>query len=124
MNIDKAQKMVTNVIRERLAKKHPDIGAMAVGSNAAMQGGVHSSGRNLIRTVTAACGIQDVREMCAQKLEIWLQNTKLMKPAQVGWLRCLVMVYFILLMCTFYHFYVILTFKSIIHFRLLSKNIV
>ena len=72
MNIDKAQKMVSNLVRERLAK---------VGGNAPLQG-MH--GRNLIKTLTAACGIQDVREMSAQKLEFWLQNAKLIKPAQVS----------------------------------------
>ncbi|XP_046854864.1 integrator complex subunit 1-like [Xenia sp. Carnegie-2017] len=37
--------------------------------------------RNLLRLMSAACGISDVRLLASQRLETWLQNPKLNRPA-------------------------------------------
>ncbi|KAA0705456.1 Integrator complex subunit 1 [Triplophysa tibetana] len=38
--------------------------------------------RNLLRLLTATCGYKEVRLMAIQRLEMWLQNPKLTRPAQ------------------------------------------
>ncbi|XP_022109567.1 integrator complex subunit 1-like isoform X2 [Acanthaster planci] len=38
--------------------------------------------RNLLRVLTAACGFPEVRLLAASRLEMWLQNPKLTRPAQ------------------------------------------
>ncbi|XP_050427828.1 integrator complex subunit 1 isoform X2 [Adelges cooleyi] len=38
--------------------------------------------RNLLKLLSAAAGILEVRVMVASKLEVWLQNAKLVRPAQ------------------------------------------
>ncbi|XP_078609542.1 integrator complex subunit 1-like isoform X2 [Branchiostoma floridae x Branchiostoma japonicum] len=38
--------------------------------------------RNLIRLMTVTCGYAEVRLMAVQRLEMWLQNPKLTRPAQ------------------------------------------
>ncbi|XP_071797108.1 integrator complex subunit 1-like isoform X1 [Asterias amurensis] len=38
--------------------------------------------RNLLRVLTAACGFPEVRLLAALRLEMWLQNPKLTRPAQ------------------------------------------
>ncbi|XP_067911980.1 integrator complex subunit 1 [Heterodontus francisci] len=38
--------------------------------------------RNLLRLLTATCGYKEVRLMTVQRLEMWLQNPKLTRPAQ------------------------------------------
>eukprot|EP00079_Xenopus_tropicalis_P030398 XP_012826387.1 PREDICTED: integrator complex subunit 1 [Xenopus tropicalis] len=38
--------------------------------------------RNLLRLLTATCGYKEVRMMAVQRLEMWLQNPKLTRPAQ------------------------------------------
>ncbi|CAB1341759.1 unnamed protein product [Coregonus sp. 'balchen'] len=38
--------------------------------------------RNLLRLLTATCGYKEVRLMAVQRLEMWLQNPKLTRPAQ------------------------------------------
>ncbi|XP_038064280.1 integrator complex subunit 1-like [Patiria miniata] len=38
--------------------------------------------RNLLRVLTAACGFPEVRLLAATRLEMWLQNPKLTRPAQ------------------------------------------
>ncbi|XP_029433335.1 integrator complex subunit 1 [Rhinatrema bivittatum] len=38
--------------------------------------------RNLLRLLTATCGYEEVRLMAVQRLEMWLQNPKLTRPAQ------------------------------------------
>lgn len=35
-----------------------------------------ASAKNLIKLMTATCGYSDVRQLAAQKLELWLQNPK------------------------------------------------
>jgi integrator complex subunit 1 len=41
---------------------------------------VDNTTRNLLRLMSAACGVSDVRLLASQRLETWLQNPK------VGWL--------------------------------------
>ncbi|KAJ4932091.1 hypothetical protein JOQ06_010521 [Pogonophryne albipinna] len=38
--------------------------------------------RNLLRLLTATCGYKEARLMAVQRLEMWLQNPKLTRPAQ------------------------------------------
>ncbi|MEE6498171.1 hypothetical protein FKM82_002993 [Ascaphus truei] len=38
--------------------------------------------RNLLRLLTVSCGYKEVRLMTVQRLEMWLQNPKLTRPAQ------------------------------------------
>ncbi|XP_057202445.1 integrator complex subunit 1 isoform X1 [Triplophysa rosa] len=38
--------------------------------------------RNLLRLLTATCGYKEIRLMAIQRLEMWLQNPKLTRPAQ------------------------------------------
>eukprot|EP00057_Strongylocentrotus_purpuratus_P024524 XP_011678998.1 PREDICTED: integrator complex subunit 1 [Strongylocentrotus purpuratus] len=38
--------------------------------------------RNLLRLLTSTCGFSEVRLITAQRLEMWLQNPKLTRPAQ------------------------------------------
>ncbi|XP_028310866.1 integrator complex subunit 1 [Gouania willdenowi] len=38
--------------------------------------------RNLLRLITATCGYKEARLMAVQRLEMWLQNPKLTRPAQ------------------------------------------
>ncbi|XP_072029946.1 integrator complex subunit 1-like isoform X2 [Amphiura filiformis] len=38
--------------------------------------------RNLLRVLTVTCGFPEVRQMAATRLEMWLQNPKLTRPAQ------------------------------------------
>ncbi|KAL3877747.1 hypothetical protein ACJMK2_035409 [Sinanodonta woodiana] len=41
-----------------------------------------ATARNLIRLMTTTCGYGEVRQLAAQKLEMWLQNPKLARAAQ------------------------------------------
>ncbi|CAB4012083.1 Hypothetical predicted protein, partial [Paramuricea clavata] len=42
---------------------------------------VDNTTRNLLRLMSAACGVSDVRLLSSQRLETWLQNPKLNRPA-------------------------------------------
>ena len=42
---------------------------------------VDNTTRNLLRLMSAACGLSDVRLLASQRLETWLQNPKLNRPA-------------------------------------------
>ncbi|XP_077980803.1 integrator complex subunit 1-like [Glandiceps talaboti] len=57
---------VVETIREQLTRRQP----MDTGS------------RNMLRLLTATSGIVDVRVVAAPRLEMWLQNPKLTRPAQ------------------------------------------
>ncbi|XP_061168184.1 integrator complex subunit 1-like [Saccostrea echinata] len=57
---------IMEVIREQLNKRQP----------------MDATSRNLIRFMTATCGYGEVRLLAAQRLEMWLQNPKLARPAQ------------------------------------------
>ncbi|XP_061258356.1 integrator complex subunit 1 isoform X2 [Bos javanicus] len=43
---------------------------------------IDSVSRNLLRLLTSACGYKEARLMAVQRLEMWLQNPKLTRPAQ------------------------------------------
>ena len=54
---------VLDVIREQLNRRQP------------MDGG---GSRNLVRTMTSVSGYAEVRSLAAQRLEMWLQNPKVL----------------------------------------------
>ncbi|XP_022317209.2 integrator complex subunit 1-like [Crassostrea virginica] len=58
--------MIMEVIREQLNKRQP----------------MDATSKNLIRFMTATCGYGEVRLLASQRLEMWLQNPKLARPAQ------------------------------------------
>uniref|UniRef100_A0A8C4NEG2 Integrator complex subunit 1 RPB2-binding domain-containing protein n=1 Tax=Eptatretus burgeri TaxID=7764 RepID=A0A8C4NEG2_EPTBU len=60
------QEYVGDVLREQLARRQP----------------MDSVPRHLLRLLAATVGYVDVRLLAVQKLELWLQNPKLMRPAQ------------------------------------------
>lgn len=63
-----------DMVRERVSRRQGTISAQdATGS---------ASGQHLLKTLTAMCGMSDVRLLAAQKLEMWLQNPKLTKATQ------------------------------------------
>ncbi|XP_041085544.1 integrator complex subunit 1-like isoform X1 [Polyodon spathula] len=57
---------VLDVLRDQLNRRQP----------------MDNVSRNLLRLLTATCGYKDVRQMTVQRLEMWLQNPKLTRPAQ------------------------------------------
>ncbi|XP_054707879.1 integrator complex subunit 1-like [Uloborus diversus] len=56
---------VLDVIREQMTRRQPT-----------------EISRNTLRFLASTCGISEVRLIVSQKLEMWLQNPKLTKPAQ------------------------------------------
>ncbi|XP_018599754.2 integrator complex subunit 1 isoform X3 [Scleropages formosus] len=57
---------VLDVLRDQLNRRQP----------------MDNVSRNLLRLLTATCGYKEVRLMAVQRLEMWLQNPKLTRPAQ------------------------------------------
>ncbi|XP_042197003.1 integrator complex subunit 1 [Callorhinchus milii] len=57
---------VIDVLRDQLNRRQP----------------MDNVSRNLLRLLTATCGCKEVRLMAVQRLEMWLQNPKLTRPAQ------------------------------------------
>uniref|UniRef100_A0A3P9IDP2 Integrator complex subunit 1 n=1 Tax=Oryzias latipes TaxID=8090 RepID=A0A3P9IDP2_ORYLA len=57
---------VLDVLRDQLNRRQP----------------MDNVSRNLLRLLTAACGYKETRLMAVQRLEMWLQNPKLTRPAQ------------------------------------------
>ncbi|XP_076000277.1 integrator complex subunit 1 isoform X3 [Genypterus blacodes] len=57
---------VLDVLREQLNRRQP----------------MDNVSRNLLRLLTATCGFKEARLMAVQRLEMWLQNPKLTRPAQ------------------------------------------
>ncbi|XP_054616240.1 integrator complex subunit 1 isoform X2 [Dunckerocampus dactyliophorus] len=57
---------VLDVLRDQLNRRQP----------------MDNVSRNLLRLLTAACGYKEARLMAVQRLEMWLQNPKLTRPAQ------------------------------------------
>lgn len=57
---------VLDVLKEQLNRRQP----------------MDNVSRNLLRLLTATCGYKEVRLMAVQRLEMWLQNPKLTRPAQ------------------------------------------
>lgn len=62
---DNIEKYILEVLHDQLTRRQP----MEIS-------------RNTIRLLVSTCGISEVRLMVAQKLEMWLQNPKLTRPAQ------------------------------------------
>uniref|UniRef100_A0A671TY99 Integrator complex subunit 1 n=1 Tax=Sparus aurata TaxID=8175 RepID=A0A671TY99_SPAAU len=57
---------VLDVLRDQLNRRQP----------------MDNVSRNLLRLLTATCGYKEARLMAVQRLEMWLQNPKLTRPAQ------------------------------------------
>ncbi|KAK7940544.1 hypothetical protein WMY93_003870 [Mugilogobius chulae] len=57
---------VLDVLRDQLNRRQP----------------MDNVSRNLLRLLTATCGFKEARLMAVQRLEMWLQNPKLTRPAQ------------------------------------------
>ena len=53
---------VMEIVRDQLAKRQL----------------MDASAKSLIKLMTATCGYSDVRQLASQKLELWLQNPKVM----------------------------------------------
>ncbi|XP_007467137.1 PREDICTED: integrator complex subunit 1 [Lipotes vexillifer] len=63
---DSVEEYVLDVLRDQLTRRQP----------------IDNVSRNLLRLLTSTCGYKEVRLMAVQKLEMWLQNPKLTRPAQ------------------------------------------
>ncbi|XP_075894687.1 integrator complex subunit 1 isoform X2 [Nelusetta ayraudi] len=57
---------VLDVLRDQLNRRQP----------------MDNVSRNLLRLLTATCGFKEARLLAVQRLEMWLQNPKLTRPAQ------------------------------------------
>nr|XP_015804103.2 integrator complex subunit 1 isoform X1 [Nothobranchius furzeri]XP_054596128.1 integrator complex subunit 1 isoform X1 [Nothobranchius furzeri] len=57
---------VLDVLRDQLNRRQP----------------MDNVSRNLLRLLTATCGYKEARYLAVQRLEMWLQNPKLTRPAQ------------------------------------------
>ncbi|XP_043945691.1 integrator complex subunit 1 [Protopterus annectens] len=63
---ESVEEYVLDVLRDQLTRRQP----------------MDNVSRNLLRLLTATCGYKEVRQMAVQRLEMWLQNPKLTRPAQ------------------------------------------
>ncbi|XP_037669960.1 integrator complex subunit 1 isoform X5 [Choloepus didactylus] len=63
---ESVEEYVLDVLRDQLNRRQP----------------IDNVSRNLLRLLTSTCGYKEVRLMAVQKLEMWLQNPKLTRPAQ------------------------------------------
>ncbi|XP_069425770.1 integrator complex subunit 1 isoform X2 [Ovis canadensis] len=63
---ESVEEYVLDMLRDQLNRRQP----------------IDSVSRNLLRLLTSTCGYKEVRLMTVQKLEMWLQNPKLTRPAQ------------------------------------------
>lgn len=63
---DATERQATEFVNEQLGKRQP----------------VDTSSRQLLKTIATMCGVVDVRLAAVQRLEMWLQNPKLSRPAQ------------------------------------------
>ncbi|XP_054067091.1 integrator complex subunit 1 isoform X1 [Rissa tridactyla] len=64
--VESVEEYVLDMLRDQLNRRQP----------------MDNVSRNLLRLLTATCGYKEVRQMAVQRLEMWLQNPKLTKPAQ------------------------------------------
>ncbi|KAJ1532280.1 hypothetical protein ONE63_000894 [Megalurothrips usitatus] len=60
------ESIVTEAIKEQVVRRQPP----------------ENTTRNFLRMLSATCGLVEVRLTAAQRLEMWLQNPKLTRPAQ------------------------------------------
>ncbi|XP_035870708.1 integrator complex subunit 1 isoform X1 [Phyllostomus discolor] len=63
---ESVEEYVLDVLRDQLTRRQP----------------IDNVSRNLLRLLASACGYKEVRLMAVQRLEMWLQNPKLTRPAQ------------------------------------------
>ncbi|XP_008572467.1 PREDICTED: integrator complex subunit 1 [Galeopterus variegatus] len=63
---ESVEEYVLDMLRDQLNRRQP----------------IDNVSRNLLRLLTSTCGYKEVRLMTVQKLEMWLQNPKLTRPAQ------------------------------------------
>nr|XP_014436471.1 integrator complex subunit 1 isoform X1 [Pelodiscus sinensis] len=63
---ESVEEYVLDMLRDQLNRRQP----------------MDNVSRNLLRLLTATCGYKEVRLMAVQRLEMWLQNPKLTRPAQ------------------------------------------
>ncbi|XP_070617467.1 integrator complex subunit 1 isoform X1 [Erythrolamprus reginae] len=63
---DSVEEYVLDMLRDQLNRRQP----------------MDNVSRNLLRLLTATCGYKEIRQMAVQRLEMWLQNPKLTRPAQ------------------------------------------
>ncbi|XP_004705938.1 integrator complex subunit 1, partial [Echinops telfairi] len=63
---ESVEEYVLDALRDQLTRRQP----------------IDNVSRNLLRLLTSTCGYKEVRLMAVQKLEMWLQNPKLTRPAQ------------------------------------------
>nr|CAB3256291.1 integrator complex subunit 1 [Phallusia mammillata] len=80
-NTAEVQHLAIDILKDRLSRRIPDINPVGGGAGPGASA-VGMSGRSLIKTLASTCGVQEIRSMSSQKLEMWLQNPKLVKPAQ------------------------------------------
>ncbi|XP_062868566.1 integrator complex subunit 1 [Trichomycterus rosablanca] len=64
--VESVEDYVLDVLKDQLNRRQP----------------MDNVSRNLLRLLTATCGYKEVRLMAVQRLEMWLQNPKLTRPAQ------------------------------------------
>ena len=72
-----------DVIKDRLSRRQTDMASVSIVQNQASVGAAQQL-KHLIQTLTSACGMQEIRTTAVQKLDMWLQNIKIAKPAQVS----------------------------------------
>ncbi|XP_066129613.1 integrator complex subunit 1 isoform X1 [Saccopteryx bilineata] len=63
---ESVEEYVLDMLRDQLTRRQP----------------IDNVSRNLLRLLASTCGYKEVRLMTVQKLEMWLQNPKLTRPAQ------------------------------------------
>nr|XP_056722177.1 integrator complex subunit 1 [Euleptes europaea] len=63
---ESVEEYVLDMLRDQLNRRQP----------------MDNVSRNLLRLLTASCGYKEIRQMAVQRLEMWLQNPKLTRPAQ------------------------------------------
>ncbi|XP_036913853.1 integrator complex subunit 1 isoform X2 [Sturnira hondurensis] len=63
---ESVEEYVLDVLRDQLTRRQP----------------IDNVSRNLLRLLASTCGYKEVRLMAVQRLEMWLQNPKLTRPAQ------------------------------------------
>ncbi|XP_027778561.2 integrator complex subunit 1 [Marmota flaviventris] len=63
---ESVEEYVLDMLRDQLNRRQP----------------IDNVSRNLLRLLTSTCGYKEVRLLTVQRLEMWLQNPKLTRPAQ------------------------------------------
>ncbi|XP_047389738.1 integrator complex subunit 1 isoform X2 [Sciurus carolinensis] len=63
---ESVEEYVLDMLRDQLNRRQP----------------IDNVSRNLLRLLTSSCGYKEVRLLTVQRLEMWLQNPKLTRPAQ------------------------------------------